>query len=117
MLVKRPLKPKTWGAVFEIYHWVYDESVFSVERQRIQLALIMLFMVYTTSRPGTIIECSGYRGSNEALCYENVTLRLVRNPLNEMEQVSYHGSTTYLIQRSKRKDASVCDSDNTVFTL
>lgn len=69
------------------YHWIYDESVFAVERQRIQLALIMLMMVYTTSRPGTIVECSGYRGSNQALCYENITLRLVRDPSNPVQQV------------------------------
>ena len=54
------------------YYWIYDKSVFAVERQRIQLALIMLIIVYTTSRSGTIVECSGYRNSNQVLCYENI---------------------------------------------
>jgi len=37
------------------HHWVLDISVFPDERQRLQLALLILFGAYTTSRPAALV--------------------------------------------------------------
>ncbi|MCJ1368384.1 hypothetical protein MMC16_007526 [Acarospora aff. strigata] len=62
------------------HHWVMDTDIYRIERQQVQLALIMLIMVCTTSRPGALVECSSYQDSNEALCYKDIHLILVRDP-------------------------------------
>ncbi|KAI9789020.1 MAG: hypothetical protein M1835_001936 [Candelina submexicana] len=36
-------------------HWVYDTSVYSHERQRVQMGLIMLFSAFTGTRPGVLL--------------------------------------------------------------
>jgi Protein of unknown function (DUF3435) len=37
------------------HHWVLDTSVFPDERQRLQLALLLLFSAYTATRPGALV--------------------------------------------------------------
>ncbi|KAJ6258013.1 hypothetical protein Dda_6925 [Drechslerella dactyloides] len=60
------------------YHWCLDTSVFRHERYRVQLALLMMLMAFTASRPGALIESHCRRGSNESLKYKDVALRLIR---------------------------------------
>ncbi len=36
-------------------HWVYDEAVYAHERQRVQMALLMLFSAFTRIRPGVLL--------------------------------------------------------------
>jgi len=36
------------------YHWKFDTELFSTERDRVQLAAILLFLAYTGARPGAI---------------------------------------------------------------
>ena len=36
-------------------HWVTDTNKFPCERQRLQLATLLLFAAYTTSRPGALL--------------------------------------------------------------
>ena len=45
-----------------------------------QLAIVLLFLAYTGARPGAIVEsgCGGIRGTNEALLYGDVKLRLLQ---------------------------------------
>jgi len=37
-------------------------------------------IAFTVSRPGALIESACLRGSNEALCYKDVVLRVLPNP-------------------------------------
>jgi Protein of unknown function (DUF3435) len=37
-------------------------------------------IAFTASRPGALIESGCLRGSNEALCYKDVVLRVLPNP-------------------------------------
>ena len=39
-----------------LHHWAKDTSVFPHERQRVQLATIMLFGAYTSSRPAELVD-------------------------------------------------------------
>jgi hypothetical protein len=39
-----------------LYHWAKDTSVFPNERQRLQLATILLFAAYTSSRPAELVD-------------------------------------------------------------
>lgn len=37
------------------WHWKYGTAAFTNERQRVQLSLLMLFSVFTDSRPDTLL--------------------------------------------------------------
>lgn len=63
-----------------IYLWMQDTHTLPVERQRVQQGFITLLIALTSVRPGGIVESGCYRGTNEALLYNNVVLRLVRDP-------------------------------------
>ncbi|KAI9765002.1 MAG: hypothetical protein M1840_007924 [Geoglossum simile] len=62
------------------HHWAYDQELYSTERQRVQMSLMLLLCAYTGSRPGAIIESGCARGSNRALRYRDVELMLIPNP-------------------------------------
>ncbi len=66
------------GALY--YHWVFDTEVYDLERERIQLAAVLLLLAYTGSRPGAIVESSspGIAGTNAALCYGDLVLKLLQ---------------------------------------
>lgn len=66
------------GALY--YHWVFDTEVFDLERDRVQLAAVLLLLAYTGSRPGAIVESSsrGIAGTNAALCYGDLVLKLLQ---------------------------------------
>ena len=60
------------------YLFVCDEARFHHERLRVQLALSMLIMAYTGSRPGAILESMYHRQSNDGLRYEDIEVNLVQ---------------------------------------
>ena len=60
------------------YLFVCDETQFQHERLRVQLALSMLIMAYTGSRPGAILESMYHKQSNDRLRYKDVEVNLVR---------------------------------------
>jgi hypothetical protein len=62
------------------YHWCFDTATVPHERYRVQFPLLLLMTAYTSSRPGALIESSCVRGSNDALCYGDVALRVLPNP-------------------------------------
>jgi hypothetical protein len=88
------------------HHWALDTSSFPDERQRLQLAFIILLCAYTGSRPGALVyvkrnnevltQCAlgsdGDVGDRmdlepdeineivETLCYKHVTLIFLPNP-------------------------------------
>lgn len=49
------------------WHWKYGTSIFTNERQRVQMGLVMLFSAFTGSRPGTLLtdDDSSCRDSRE----------------------------------------------------
>ena len=78
------------------HHWAIDTTSYPDERQRLQLALLILLTSYTASRPGALV----YNPSNnrlrpgaddglwapetqeivKALCWQDITLVLLPNP-------------------------------------
>ena len=64
------------------YHWKFDTEVFAHELQRVSLAAGLLFIAYTGARPGAVFESGsdGIRGTNAALLYRDVKLRLLQPP-------------------------------------
>ena len=62
------------------YHWKSDTEIFPIERERVQVAAVLLFLAFAGARPGAIVESGtrGIRGSNEALLYRDVKLRLLQ---------------------------------------
>ena len=60
--------------------WAFDHSAFPIERQRVQLALLLLIMAYTSSRPGALVEASCAAGTNECVTYNDVRILLIPNP-------------------------------------
>lgn len=64
-----------------IHHlWVSNGCAFPVERQRVQLATLLLLTAYTSSRPGALIEASCAPGSNECITYNDIRILVIRNP-------------------------------------
>jgi hypothetical protein len=64
------------------HHWALCTDYYPNERQRLQHALLILLCAGTSSRPGTVVEGSGYRGTNDALKYRDIKVHLVRDPDN-----------------------------------
>ena len=63
-----------------MYLWTQDTHAYPVERQRVQQSLMTLLIALTTVRPGALVESGCYRGTDEALLYRDVILRLVKDP-------------------------------------
>ena len=64
-----------------MYNWyAYREGIVH-ERYRVQTTLRLLcqIMAYTSTRPGTLIESSCYRGTNESLRWKNVNPKLIKS--------------------------------------
>lgn len=74
------------------HHWFLDTETFPDERQRVQLAALLLTAAYTASRPGSLVYTnspkdhglsdSPYVGAaepNKTLCYRDVKVLLLRN--------------------------------------
>ena len=60
------------------YHWKFDVSTFPLERNRVQLAAVLLTIAYTTLRPGSVIESVCYPDSNGAIHYRDCKLKLLK---------------------------------------
>ena len=48
------------------HHWIDNQKIYPTERQRIQLFFMLLLCVYTTSRPGAILQTECVNGINQA---------------------------------------------------
>ena len=62
------------------YHWTFDTSRFSLERERLQMPAVLLFLAFTGARPGAAVESVAYRGTNQALLYRDLKLKLLQPP-------------------------------------
>lgn len=91
------------------HHWVLDTSVFPDERQRLQLALLVLIQAYTATRPAALVHSAtdkqklrehyiGWENDVTAddlidldieeiktICYEDVNLFIIPNPEGERD--------------------------------
>lgn len=67
------------------YLWTCDEYQYTLERSRVQLAFFILLAAYTATRPGAVVEASTWIGSNEALCYKDVAIKVAKD-----QQISMH---------------------------
>jgi hypothetical protein len=61
------------------HHWVLSDDYFPMERDRFGLAFMDIFYSSTTARGGTVVESSGYFGTNEALEYRDIELYALRD--------------------------------------
>lgn len=52
------------------YHWCQDVESACHGRYRIQVALLMQLIAYTSSRPGAILEANCYKGLSQVLKYK-----------------------------------------------
>ncbi|KAL9065698.1 MAG: hypothetical protein Q9157_007382 [Trypethelium eluteriae] len=63
-------------------HWKFDPSTYCDERQRVQVALLLLIAAYTGSRPSSILntdEIQDKDGETKAVCYRHIELYLVKS--------------------------------------
>lgn len=88
------------GALY--YHWKFDTEIFALELDRVQLAAGLLFLAFTGARPGAIFEsgCKGIAGTNAALLYQDVKLRLLQPPGEASLLVL---EVTIMLDKGKRK--------------
>ena len=64
------------------HHWALSTDYYTIERERVQLALIILFMACTTARPSTLVEGGGYYGTNDCLKYKDIEIFKIKDPGN-----------------------------------
>ncbi|EDN08847.1 hypothetical protein I7I51_00505 [Histoplasma capsulatum] len=83
------------------YHWCLDTAAVPHERYTVQLPLLMLMTAYTSSRPGALTESGCVRGSNDALRYRDVVLRVIPNP-EELERHVLVMEVTLMFMKGKR---------------
>ncbi|TGO90359.1 hypothetical protein BPOR_0067g00010 [Botrytis porri] len=62
------------------YLWMNDPLNFLYERARVQIALLILMLVYTASRPGAVIDSHAYYMTGQAMRYKDIKLTLQQNP-------------------------------------
>ena len=64
------------------YHWKFDTEIFALELERVEFAARLVFLAFTGARPGAIFEsgCKGIAGTNAALLYKELKLRLLQPP-------------------------------------
>ncbi|KAL9576434.1 MAG: hypothetical protein Q9203_007748, partial [Teloschistes exilis] len=88
------------GALY--YQWKFDTATFTLELERVELALGLLFLAFTGARPGAIFEsgCKGIVGPNAALLYKDVKLRLLQPP-DEVSLLVLE--VTIMLDKGKRK--------------
>ncbi|KAL8776435.1 MAG: hypothetical protein Q9194_003154 [Teloschistes cf. exilis] len=88
------------GALY--YHWKFDTEIFTLELERVELALGLLFLAFTGAGPGAIFAsgCKGIVGTNAALLYKDVKLRLLQPPDEASLLVL---EVTIILDKGKRK--------------
>lgn len=108
------------------HHWALDTSVFPDERQRLQLAFLLLLSAYIATRPGALVYSAtdkkkqrehyiGWEndeskddlmdadvGDAQTLCYEDVTLFLLPNPDVERDNLVMEVTLRYTKGWKKR---------------
>lgn len=68
------------------HHWMLCTDRYAIERERIQHALLILLMVYTTARPSTILP-GNKSNSNDCIKYKDIELFKVRDPEDKSNHI------------------------------
>lgn len=117
------------------HHWVLDTSVFPDERQRLQLALLLLLSAYSATRPAALVykkvdrqkqkeHYLGWENDDpeeldssdqmdldfediQTLCYEDVTLVMLPNPDGKRDILAMELTLKYTKGWKKRPNPSV----------
>ena len=61
------------------YYWVLSDDYYPIKRDRLGYIIMDIFYSSTTARGGTVVELSGYYGTNEALEYGDIELYALRD--------------------------------------
>lgn len=70
-----------------LYHyWTRYTDHYAVEWERVQHALLILSIAYTSARPSTILQGRGKR-DNDSLKYKDIQLFKVRNPQDRSKHI------------------------------
>jgi Protein of unknown function (DUF3435) len=83
------------------WHWKYGTFIFAIERQRVQMSLLMLFSAFTGSRPGTLLpnDNSSSKNSQESstddLAYDSDGETLVDDTPDSKAQTTRPGTICY----------------------
>ena len=94
------------------WHWKYGTSTFANERQRVQMALLMLFSAFTGSRPATLL-AEDDNSSNDSR--ESLTGDLP----GRTSEDDYDGDTLVVVESRARTSRSrtICYGDIDLFLL
>ena len=89
------------------YHWVYDTEQYELERNRVQLAAVLLIIAFTGSRPGAVVESgtAGLRGSNEALRYRDIKIMVLQADKDQEEALLIVEVTFMFIKGRRHRSA------------
>jgi hypothetical protein len=85
------------------YHWCLDTASVPHERYTVQMPLLIFMTAFTASRPGALVESSCARGSNEALRYRNMVLRVLANPNNSNDRILAIEVSLHVIKGRRNK--------------
>ena len=100
------------------HHWVFDSSVFPTERHRVQFAFIMLFMAYTGSRPGALLEGNDDPEEFQGVLYRDFKLVLLRDPENpSLNKLVLHATLRHMKGREHQKKPYVSMICSNYFVL
>jgi hypothetical protein len=84
------------------YLWAKDEHFFIHERYRIQTAWVIKVIAYTATRPGSVVECDEYRGTNQAMTYNDIEVMLLRNKENPNSRPEINVTLTFNLMKARR---------------
>jgi uncharacterized protein DUF3435 len=76
------------------------------------IPLLMLVIAYTSTRPGALIESGCLHGSNDALCYKDIVLRVIPNP-HQLDQHVLVMEVSLLFMKGKRNKEQVTTVSST----
>ena len=105
------------------YHWGLCNGWYASERQRVQLALMLLLIAYTSARPSALVQCHGpvtdaevcedeqdfagprtsHEASFDSLKYKDVAIYKVKAPDGKNEHVFIMVVTLRLMKGSRNK--------------
>ncbi|PBK74587.1 hypothetical protein ARMSODRAFT_970671 [Armillaria solidipes] len=86
-----------------------DRSLFRTNRMRIQLCLFILLSSLSTERPGAIVESACYRGTNQALVWEDIQVHIVPNPDDPQHPYVFIRIRINLLKRQRENDSAFKD--------
>src|SRR5947209_13853437 len=64
------------------YHWTLSTDYYTIEWERVQLALIIFFIACTTAYPSILVEGSGYYGINDCFKYKDIEIFKIKDSGN-----------------------------------